>query len=214
MVLMNPTTPGRAVFDSRRFLTGCFTATDVMATMRPQPFLRISGRAASVSWTVDRRLRSTAFLYASGVKSSTPPGGGPPALATRMSRRPNSDAVRSTSRAQNASSATSPATGTTLRPVSRAISPAVASRASGDLELMTTSAPSLASRSATARPRPFDAPVTRAALSFSPRSTRVSPLGRTGRWKMCGRCRARNSAPAPVVCNVSAREPDASVNPR
>src|SRR5215469_14256793 len=73
----------------------------------------------------------------------------------------------------------SPAIGTTVRPVSAAICFAVAASGSAVRAVITTSAPSCASCSATARPIPLLAPVTKATFPASCRST-PTPLARPG----------------------------------
>ena len=78
---------------------GCLIDDDVMQQIRPHPASCIDGRAARTRRTEVARLALTAAAICSSVISSARPGGGPPALATRMSRPPNLSLVAATSRA-------------------------------------------------------------------------------------------------------------------
>src|ERR1700678_30295 len=93
-----------------------------------------------------------------------------PAEVTRMSRRLNSSATRSTAPCIAAASVTS-AGAVTARPPPALILATTSSAAARSLEFTATAAPCSASSSATACPMPLDAPVTNAARpSCSPTS--------------------------------------------
>src|SRR5690606_5133073 len=99
------------------------------------------------------------------------PGGGPPALLTRMSACP----PRASSTAARPDSVViSPATGVTLTPYFPAISSAVRASTSALRALMTRSTPASASASAQPRPSPFDAAQTSPRLPLIPRSIPAS----------------------------------------
>src|SRR5690606_40906245 len=109
------------------------------------------------------------------------PGGGPPALLTRISARPPS---ASSTAARPSPVVISAATGVTETPCFVAISCAAASSASAPRALMTRSTPASARASADARPSPLDAGQTRPRLPLIPRSIAylllVSPPGKRG----------------------------------
>src|SRR5579862_1422474 len=110
-------------------------------------------------------------IYLSSVRSSSSPPGELPAQVTRMSMAPNRSRVTSTQRWTSAITLMSPASGSTARPVSAAIFSAADSSGSAFRAVMTTSAPSRARNSATQRPMPLLAPVTKATFPSSCRST-------------------------------------------
>jgi hypothetical protein len=80
-----PVSPLRAPFDSPSASIGAFTAADVMLTMRPKRRAIIESIVALMSSIGIRMLASSARIHASRSKSRESPGGGPPALLTRMS---------------------------------------------------------------------------------------------------------------------------------
>src|SRR5271163_1441731 len=110
-------------------------------------------------------------IHCSSVRSSSRPPGELPAQVTRISMAPNRSRVASTQRWTSAVMLMSPASGSTARPVSAAILPAAASSGPAVRAVMTTSQPSRARCSATQRPIPLLAPVTKATFPSSRRST-------------------------------------------
>src|SRR5580704_12359094 len=110
-------------------------------------------------------------IHCSSVRSSSRPPGELPAQVTRISMAPNRSRVASTQRWTSAVTLMSPASGSTARPVSAAILPAAASSGPAVRAVMTTSQPSRARCSATQRPIPLLAPVTKATFPSSRRST-------------------------------------------
>src|SRR6056297_1368391 len=120
-----------------------------------------------------------------GEMSSKPATKLAPALFTSTSRPPNDSTVASTSASTASRSVTSHSTASALPPSSRMPS-ATGSTFSCSREHTTTSAPSAANRSATARPMPLDAPVTTAV----PETENLSGMGVTSappRIKLCQR---------------------------
>src|SRR5690242_10930251 len=133
-------------------------------------------------------LRFRLDIHWSSVRSSSSPPGELPAQVTRMSIFPNRASVASTHRCTSAVTLMSPAMGTTSRPVAAQISLAAFCSGSALRAVITTSAPSRARSSATARPMPLLAPVTKATLPPSCRSNAnpshrltVSPVPSTTR---------------------------------
>jgi hypothetical protein len=61
------------------------TETEVMLTTRPQPRAIIPGSTACISAMGVSMLASSARMKSSRLQSAHSPGGGPPALVTRMS---------------------------------------------------------------------------------------------------------------------------------
>src|SRR5438093_4444193 len=163
--LARPVTAARSELESRRLAIGCRTEIEVMNTRRPWSELLRCGSAAWTRRTALINVRSKAFSQASSGRVSNTPGGGPPALTTTMSRAPRRS-IASLTRASGSpaferSRADEPAA---------PISSAAASIDFGSRELMNTAAPSAASASAQARPRPLLAAVTSALRPFKPRS--------------------------------------------
>ena len=99
--------PARAVFEAARSGIGCFTALEVISTIRPPPVSRIGPSAARTSRMDASRFASTAARSWSSVTSRARARGGPPAFATRMSSLPNRSTVRATRSSGTAGSATS-----------------------------------------------------------------------------------------------------------
>ena len=64
---------------------GAFTAPEVMLTTRPKPRAAIASTVALISSIGVSMLASSALIQASRSQSRKSPGGGPPALLTRMS---------------------------------------------------------------------------------------------------------------------------------
>src|SRR6185312_7303908 len=71
--------------DSPRISIGAFTALDVMLTMRPKRRAIILSTVARISSIGVSMLASSALIQTSRFHSRKSPGGGPPALLTRMS---------------------------------------------------------------------------------------------------------------------------------
>src|SRR6266849_2474878 len=144
--------------------------------MRPPPWRFMWGMASRDMRAKNSRDRCSAVAHCSSVAVKARARGGPPELLTRMSRRPNrlvAAAIRSRivwwlSR--------SPARARTSLPVASRISFAVRSRSVWVRLHTTTLAPSSASTSAQARPRPLLAPPTTATLSLSSRSMEAAPF--------------------------------------
>src|SRR5437899_4195584 len=169
---MNPVSPARAPFERPRTSMGDFTETDVMLTIRPKRRAIIPSTVALIRKIGVSMLASSARSHASRSHSRKSPGGGPPALFTRMSGLGHacSSAVRT------ASVVTSPATVVTRTPVASRISFAVASRASLVRAFIVMFTPSRASDMAQPLPSPLLAAQTIAFLPLIPRSMVVSLL--------------------------------------
>ncbi len=80
-----PVRPLRAPLDNARMSIGAFTADEVMLTMRPKPRSIIASTVARISAIGASMLASSAAIQSSRSKLRKSPGGGPPALLTRMS---------------------------------------------------------------------------------------------------------------------------------
>src|SRR5271165_5114219 len=92
-LLIRAFTPERTELERIRPSIGCLTDTEVMAMNRPQRRCCISGRVSLAKYTVLMRLRSDAACQSATVVSANVLEGGPPALATQISMRPNSPAT-------------------------------------------------------------------------------------------------------------------------
>src|SRR5690242_6045176 len=138
-------------------------------------------------------LRLRLDIHCSSVRSSSRPPGELPAQVTRMSILPKRSRVASTQRWTCSVTLMSPASGSTARPVAAAIFSAAASSGPAVLAVMATSQPSRASNSATQRPMPLLAPVTKATLPSSRRST-ATPFG-LGGWMVYQISGARKISP-------------------
>src|ERR1035438_5089813 len=121
------------------------------------------------------RFSSAAACQSSTLVSAKLFDGGPPALATQMSRRPNCAAVAGTKARTCSYTVTSTARVNTSTPVSRRISSAVASSVDWVRAHSASFAPSRARPSATALPSPVLDAATSATRSFSPRSIWLFP---------------------------------------
>src|SRR5664279_4307706 len=169
-----PVRPLRAPLDRPRTSNGAFTEPDVMLTTRPKPRSAILSTVALISSIGVSMLASRALSQASRFHSRKSPGGGPPALLTRMSTcgQAASAAARPTSVVM------SPTTVRTSPPAPNARSSrAVASRTSPPRAVMTTFTPSLASAVAQPLPSPLLAAQTSAHLPLIPRSISSPPFG-------------------------------------
>ncbi len=178
-VFISPATPARMVLERIKPGIGCFTEEEAMARMRP-PW-GMWGNAVRTRRTTLSRLVSKAFCQAASSKDSRVPPGGPPALQRRMSIFSQRFTVSWTTPSISSRFDTSAASPTTSAPVFPAISEAASWTRSALRLHMTTRAPSSASFSAMARPKPRLAAVTNAVFPFNPRSIRhpasLIPLG-------------------------------------
>ena len=163
-VFAQPVRPGRSAFDSARCGVGSLTVIEVMKTIRPASLFRMCGSASRTSRTAGWSRSSNADSSWRSVISEAGPAGGPPEFHTRMSIPPKASTVRLTSRSRSAAFVTSPRTARApMRSASR-------SRTSRRRANIATFAPSAASASAEASPRPDEAPQTIAVLPRRPSS--------------------------------------------
>ncbi len=176
-VRAKPVNPARRLFDNIRLSTGCFTAIDVMLRMRPQRRCFIPGRTCRASSIALKSVSRIASSHCSRLNCSNVPAGGPPALVTRISMRPNRSLPASTTRLICSMSVTSAGTARTCAPVFSAIVAATSARVCDSRAQMMSDAPSAASSSATARPKPRLPAATSAILFLSPRSIATSVSG-------------------------------------
>src|SRR5215472_5063025 len=95
-VLAIAVTPDRKALERRMFGIGWRTEMDVMFTIRPRPDSLRAGSAALVSRTVLISVRLYPVSQASTGVDSKVPGGGPPALQTRISSPPSVASAAST----------------------------------------------------------------------------------------------------------------------
>src|SRR5215470_17735425 len=82
---MKPVSPARAPLERPRMSIGDFTETDVMFTIRPKCRAIMPSTVALIRKIGVSMLASSARTHASRSHSRKSPGGGPPALFTRMS---------------------------------------------------------------------------------------------------------------------------------
>ncbi len=161
-----PVSPVRAPLDSPSSGMGCFTAPEVMLTMRPKRRAIMPSTTARMSRIGVSMFASSALIQASRSHWRKSPGGGPPALLTRMS-----GAGQALSAAARPSSvAMSPATAVTSHLEALRSSSAVASSASRPRAVMTRFTPSRASDIAQPLPSPLEAAHTSAVRPRIPRS--------------------------------------------
>ena len=146
-----PVRPARAPFDMPRIGIGDFTEAEVMFTMRPNLREIMPSTVALISSIGVSMLSFSALFQSSSDQSRKSPGGGPPALVTRMSGAGQA----ASSLARPSGVVTSQAMAVTLAPVSLRISSAVASSASAPRAEITSSTPSPASARAQPLPRPL-----------------------------------------------------------
>ena len=85
MPATKPVRPARAPLDSPRISIGAFTAAEVMLTMRPNLRAIMPSTVALISSIGVSMLASSALIQSSRVQLRKSPGGGPPALLTRIS---------------------------------------------------------------------------------------------------------------------------------
>ena len=182
-VFRNPVTPARAVFDRIRFGIGWRTATDVIATTRPQPWACIAGTAALHIADDRQQVEVEGGRIRARRGRREVPGGGPPALVTRMSRPPSASVAAAT----NAAPPCGVADVVRRTRCSRDRSSAAASRTRpSSRPQITTRAPSAASARADPRPSPADPAATAARLPCSPEihgAGRYRPAGRALRHR-------------------------------
>ena len=167
---MKPVRPVRAPFDRPSSGIGYFTAPEVMLTMRPKLFAIMASTTARIIRIGAIMLASSALIQVSRSQSRKSPGGGPPALLTRMS----GEAQARSAACRPSCVVMSPGTVVTVMPKRSRSSAAVASSASRPRAVMTRFTPSAASDAAQPLPRPFDAAQTMAVLPRIPRSM-ISP---------------------------------------
>src|SRR5437660_10804917 len=169
---MNPVSPARAPFERPRTSMGDFTETEVMLTIRPKRRAIIPSTVALIRKIGVSMLASSARGPASRSQWRKSPGGGPPALFTRMSGLGHAWS----SAARTASVVMSPATVVTRTPVASRISLAAASSVSLVRAFIVMFTPSRASDMAQPLPSPLLAAQTIAFLPLIPRSMVVSLL--------------------------------------
>src|SRR6266403_5336441 len=169
---IKPVSPARAPLDRPRLSMGDFTETDVMLTMRPNFRAIIPSTVALIRKIGVSMLASRARSHTSRSHWRKSPGGGPPALLTRMSGAGHAWS----SAARTASVVMSPATVVTRTPVASRISFAAASSASFVRAFIVMFTPSRASDMAQPLPSPLLAAQTIAFLPLIPRSMVASFL--------------------------------------
>jgi hypothetical protein len=169
-LLANATTPMRVAPESARLGMGWYTVLARMLMMRPPPCRFMWGTASRDIRAKNRSDRSTAVAHCSSVALRARASGGPPELLTRMSRRPKRSTVAAINPRMVSCLSRSPARARTSEPVASRIACAAFSSSPWVRLHTATLAPSSASTSAQARPRPLLAPPTTATLSLSSRS--------------------------------------------
>src|SRR5579871_4546292 len=165
---MKPVRPARAPLDNPNISIGAFTAAEVMLTMRPNLRAIMPSTVALISSIGVSMLASIALIQSARVQLRKSPGGGPPALLTRMSG--SGQAFSTASRP--AGVVMSPTISVTVTPgfIWR-ISSAVFFSTSAPRAVSVTCTPSLASAMAQARPNPLLDAQTMARRPLIPRST-------------------------------------------
>ncbi len=108
----NPVSPARAPLLMPRVGIGDFTEAEVMLTMRPNRRATMPSTVALISAIGVSMLASSARIQSSRSQSRKSPGGGPPALLTRMSGAGQAASAA----ARPASVVMSPATAATVAP--------------------------------------------------------------------------------------------------
>src|SRR5438132_612151 len=163
-----PVRPARAPLERPRISIGERTAADVMLTIRPHLRAIMPSTVALISSIGVSMLASSALIQSSRVQLRKSPGGGPPALLTRISG--SGQAFNAASRP--AGVVMSPATSVTVTPgCALRISAAVFANASAPRAVSVTFTPSAASAIAQARPKPLLDAHTMARRPLIPRST-------------------------------------------
>src|SRR5580700_8334277 len=128
------------------------------------------GSTSRAKYTALNKVRFAAVRHSSSVMSRNFLDGGPPALVTQISIRPNFCSTASTKSRTASALVTSKARQKTSRPDAVPISFAVHSTSAAVRAQIATSHPSFANSSAAARPNPLLAAATIATRPFSPRS--------------------------------------------
>src|SRR5437588_4333871 len=173
MPATKPVRPARAPLERPKIPRGAFTAAEVMLTMRPNLRAIMPSTVALISSIGVSMLASSALIQSSRVQLRKSPGGGPPALLTRMSG--SGQAFSAASRPPGV--VMSPATSVTVTSgCNLRISAAVFASASAPRAVNVTCTPSAASAIAQARPRPLLDAHTIARRPLIPRSTVSLPL--------------------------------------
>src|SRR3954449_988541 len=173
MPATKPVRPERAPLERPRTSIGDFTAAEVMLTMRPNFRAMIASTVALISSIGVSMLASIALIQSSRVQLRKSPGGGPPALLTRMSG--SGQAFSAASRP--AGVVMSPATSVTVTPgLALRMSSAALARTSAPRAVIVTCTPSAASAAAQARPNPLLDAHTSARRPLIPRSTVLLPV--------------------------------------
>ena len=180
-----------------------------MLTIRPNPRPIMPSTVALISMIAVIMLALQALCQSSSSQSRKSPGGGPPALLTRMSGAGQAASAP----ARPAGVVMSPTTGVTLLPLMRAISAAAASSASLVRAVIVTRAPFLAKASAQPRPSPLLAAHTSAVLPAMPRSmpaslriglSRPAPTGLRASATVIGRCWPSDAASSAATTRLAA----------
>src|SRR5258708_4392429 len=174
-VLAMPTSAGRSELESISPSMGCLAVSEARLTMAPPPSIRSAGSAPRDSRTALIKMVSKAWRHISSSRLSSVPGGGATVLLMSTSRPPRLWRVQSRSSAHSSASPMSAAIAITSPRSSK--SRAVCRIRSSLLEEIATLAPSARKASATARPNPLLAAVTRTRFPLSPVSIDVI-LGR------------------------------------
>ena len=162
----NPVKPARAELDSPSTAIGALTDCDVIFTILPQPDDIILGSTDCISEIGVNIFASIALIKSSRSQSDHKPGGGPPALVTKISGASHAFNIL----VRPSVVVTSPGTQITFDEESSLIALPAFSRSSSDLEFITTFTPSIASALAQPNPKPFEEAQTIAHFPFIPRS--------------------------------------------
>ena len=166
-----PVRPVRAELDRPRTAIGALTDCEVMFTTLPQPFCIIAGNSAFIRAIGVSILASSALMKSSRSQSVHMPGGGPPALVTRISTSP----AAASTLARPSSLVMSAAMASTSTPYLSLISLAAACNGPSVRAFITRCTPSAAKASAHPRPNPFDDAHTSARFPAIPVSIANSP---------------------------------------
>src|SRR3954469_2105888 len=173
MPATKPVSPARAPLERPSTSIGAFTAAEVMLTIRPNFRDIMPSTVALISSIGVSMLASIALIQSSRVQLRKSPGGGPPALLTRISG--SGQAFSAASRP--AGVVMSPATSVTVTPgLALRISSAAFARTSAPRAVIVTCTPSAASAAAQARPNPLLDAHTSARRPLIPRSTVLLPV--------------------------------------
>src|SRR6185436_12844826 len=144
----------------------CMPAMEAMLMIRPDCRFNISRPAACAKRNAPVKLMSTTFCHLSSGMSSGSAAQVTPALLTRMSIRPNTAMVLSTTACTSAALATSQRVPSTVNPRARIAATVGVSHSSRRAQSI-SDAPASATPSAISWPMPRDPPVTIATRSFN-----------------------------------------------